>query len=150
MKVISVRKNPEYKDKAIAYFQKSWPEVWAIIYEDSISHSITAKNALPQWYLLILDEEIIGCAGLITNDFISRGDLYPWVCALFIEEKHRGSSYGSLLIDYAKSEAKEAGFDHVYLSTEHIGLYEKYGFEYIGQGYHPWGEASRIYGIKLK
>ena len=26
-----------------------------------------------------------------------------------------------------------------------IKLYEKYGFEYSGIGYHPWGESSRIY-----
>ncbi len=87
MKVISVRQNPEYKEKAIKFFQKSWSEISPIIYEDCISNSIAAEQSLPQWYLLEKDEEIIGCAGLITNDFISRMDLYPWLCALKITEE---------------------------------------------------------------
>ncbi len=147
--IISVRKNPDYKNKAIAYFQKSRESVLPIIYEDSITHSIKARNALPQWYLLEKKDEIIGCAGLITNDFISRGDLCPWICAIFIEEEHRGNAYGSLLMEKAKDDAKRAGFSHVYLCTSHVGYYEKYDFTYIGQGYHPWGEESRIYGSEL-
>ena len=149
MRIISVRENPDIKDEAIAYFQRSWQDVRPVIYENCISHSITAKNSLPQWYLLEKESEIIGCAGLITNDFISRADLYPWICAIFIEEEHRGNAYGSLLIDKAKIDTKKAGFEYVYLSTEHVGFYEKYGFRYIGQGYHPWGEESRIYELKL-
>ena len=149
MNIISIRKHPEYKDEAISYFQEKWPSVLPIIYEDCINHSINAKNSLPQWYLLKKGHDTIGCAGLITNDFISRGDLYPWINALFIDENHRGHAYGSLLIDQAKADAKEFGFDYVYLSTEHVGYYEKYGFSYIGNGYHPWGGESRIYEIKL-
>ncbi|WP_019668589.1 GNAT family N-acetyltransferase [Eudoraea adriatica] len=150
MKIISIRENPDYKDIAIKYFQQSWKSVLPIIYEDCITHSINARNSLPQWYLLDKDNEIIGCAGLITNDFISRGDLYPWINALFIDEKHRGNAYGSLLLEYARTDAKEAGFEYLYLCTEHIGYYEKYGFKYIGQGYHPWGEESRIYELEIK
>ncbi len=63
-------------------------------------------------------------AGLITNDFISRMDLYLWICAVYVEEAHRGNNYGSLLIDKAKRDAKEAKFDYLYLSTDHIGYYE--------------------------
>jgi hypothetical protein len=73
MKIISVRENPDYKNKAIEYFQRSWKSVLPIIYEDCITHSIGAKNSLPQWYLLKKDDEIIGCAGLITNNSISHG-----------------------------------------------------------------------------
>ncbi len=149
MNIISVRDRPDIKDTAIAYLQKSWPEVLPIIYEDCISHSIGARDSLPQWYLLEKDEDIIGCAGLITNDFISRGDLYPWFCAVFIEEEHRGHAYSTRLIDKAKSDAKSFGYKYLYLCTSHIGLYEKFGFSYIGDGYHPWDESSRIYEIEL-
>ncbi|MGX1930355.1 GNAT family N-acetyltransferase [Flagellimonas sp. 2504JD4-2] len=150
MRILSVRNKPEIKNAAIQYFQNAWPSVLPIIYEDCISHSIGAKHPLPQWYLLENGDDIIGCAGLISNDFISRGDLYPWICALFIEEKHRGNGYASLLMEKAKSDAIAAGFEDIYLSTQHVGYYEKHGFEYVGQGYHPWGEESRIYGLRLK
>jgi len=150
MNIISIREHPEYKDRAIAYFQKSWPSVQPIIYEDCITHCIGARNPLPQWYLLFDKSDIIGCAGLITNDFISRGDLYPWVCALFIEEDHRGNSYGSVLLDRLKIDTRKLGFKYLYLSTSLLGYYEKYGFRYLAQGYHPWGEQSRIYECKLE
>lgn len=149
MKIISVRENPEYADRIIAYLQQSWSEVSPVMYDDSVRHTIDAVNPLPQWYVLEKDGELIGCAGLITNDFISRMDLYPWLCALFIAEKQRGSASGLLLIDRAKQDAKNAGFKHLYLCTDHIGYYEKYGFKYIGDGYHPWEEQSRIYEIAL-
>jgi N-acetylglutamate synthase-like GNAT family acetyltransferase len=145
MRIISIRENPEYMSIAIKYFQNKWPSVYPVIYEDSITHAITSDMPLPQWYLLEKDGEIIGCAGLITNDFISRMDLYPWICALYIDEKHRGNAYSTLLLEKSKHDAAKAGFKNIYLSTDHIGLYEKYGFDYIGQGYHPWEEESRIY-----
>lgn len=149
MKIISVRQNPEYKDRAAKYFQESWSEISPVIYEDCISNSIKATQSLPQWYLLEKDEKIIGCAGLITNDFISRMDLYPWICAIFIDEEHRGNGYASLLIDKAKEDTKLHGFTYLNLCTDHTGYYEKYGFVYIGQGYHPWEEESRIYQIEV-
>lgn len=144
MKIISVKETPGYKDKAIDYISSKW-SASRIIYDDCISHCLTSPSPIPQWYLLEKENEIIGCAGLVTNDFISRMDLYPWVCAVFIEEKHRGNAYGSLLLEQAKEDTRKAGFHSLYLCTDHIGLYEKYGFRYIGQGYHPWNEESRIY-----
>lgn len=148
MKIISVRENPEYKDIAIDYISSKW-EAPRILYEDCITHCIGAANPLPQWYLLEKEGQVIGCAGLITNDFISRMDLYPWLCALYIDEAHRGKTYAKLLIEKAKSDAVAKGFHYLYLCTDHTGYYEKYGFRFIGHGYHPWEEESRIYEISL-
>lgn len=149
MQIISVRENPSYTNQAIAYFQEAWKEISPKIYEDCISHSLDAAQDLPQWYLLQKDEKIIGCTGLITNDFISRMDLYPWLCAMFIDEPYRGNNYGSLLIERAAGDAKSFGFKYLNLCTDHIGYYEKFGFTYIGEGYHPWEETSRIYQLSL-
>lgn len=150
MKVISVKENPEYISEAITYFQLKWAsETTMMLYENSIKHATDLANPFPQWYLLLNEEEVIGCAGLIPNDFISRMDLYPWLCALYIEEKYRGNAYGTLLIEKAKVDAKAHGFNHLYLCTDHLGYYEKYDFTYVGNGHHPWGEHSRIYKLKL-
>lgn len=146
MQIISVKQQSEWKDRAIAYFQQKWANEQSMkVYEDCITHCITSDSPLPQWYLLLDGEEIIGCTGLITNDFISRMDLYPWICAVYVEESHRGHGYSNLLLERAQADAKTSGFKHIYLCTDHIGLYEKSGFEYVGTGYHPWGESSRIY-----
>lgn len=146
MTIISVRQQPHYAKEAIEYFKKHWAtENSEKVYEDCIENCLQATSPLPQWYLLCDGQTIIGCAGLITNDFISRMDLYPWLCALYVEPEYRGRSRGSLLIDHIKADTKENGFSHLYLCTDHVGYYEQYGFDYIGQGYHPWGESSRIY-----
>lgn len=150
MKIISVRQNPAYMDAAIRYFQDHWAsEDSAMVYDDCIRHCIGAEAPLPQWYLLYDGERIIGCVGMITNDFISRMDLYPWLCALYIEEDCRGHAYGSLLIEQCKQDAKLAGFSKLYLCTDHVGYYEHYGFTRIGTGYHPWGETSGIFEADL-
>ena len=151
MKVISVRENPENVFEFIKYFQNKWAsEESMAVYEDCIKNCITSKSPLPNWYLLKNENEIIGCVGLITNDFISRMDLYPWLCALFIEEKYRGNNYGKLLIDRCVEDTKKMGFESLYLSTDHIGYYEHFGFQYMAEGFHPWGESSRIYMRVLK
>ena len=74
-------------------------------------------------------------------------DLYPWLVALFIDEDHRGNEYAQLLIQKVISDTQKMGFKKLYLKTDHIGLYEKYGWIYIGDGYEPEGTRSRIYEI---
>jgi GNAT superfamily N-acetyltransferase len=146
MNVVNIRENPQYKEAAINYIQKKWAsEASKPVYEDCISRSIVTDSPLPIWYLLMVNDRVIGCVGLITNDFISCMDLWPWLCAMYIEEEYRGNNYGSLLINELKKDAKRAGFSKVYLSTDHTGYYEKYGFEYLCTGFHPWGESSRVY-----
>lgn len=151
MKVISAREEGACFEKIKWYLKSKWAYNRAMenIYEDCFANCRKTVSPLPQWYVLMEKERIIGCAGLITNDFISRMDLYPWVCSLYIEEDRRGRGLGELLLNRAKADARKAGYRHLYLCTDHVGYYEHYGFTYIGKGYHPWDESSRIYDCKL-
>ncbi|MEH6841796.1 GNAT family N-acetyltransferase, partial [Priestia megaterium] len=79
MEIINVREHVEYQDKAIKYIQNKWANENTLkLYEDCITHSLKTDNSRPIWYLLENTGEIIDCAGLISNDFISRMDLWPW------------------------------------------------------------------------
>lgn len=146
MNVISIQKQPEYKEQAIDYFQNVWAkDATEMVYKDCIKHTGEGLFNLPQWYLLMNDQQIIGCAGLITNDFISRMDLFPWLCALYIHPDFRGNNLAVYLIEQAKKDTKEASLKKLYLSTDHIGYYEKFDFTFLDFGYHPWNGKSRIY-----
>ena len=147
MKIVSVLEAPELLERAIVFFQKHWAsEASRPVYDDCIRHCAVP---LPQWYLLLDGDAIIGGAGLIANDFISRHDLYPWLCGLIIESEYRGCAYGSLLIERVKADAEKLGFPRLYLCSDHVGYYERYGFARIGTGHHPWGEASGIFVTEL-
>ena len=149
MDMISVRQVPELAPRAIAYFQRHWATAETLMmYEDAINRSLGAANPLPQWYLLVENDRILGCAGLIINDFISRGELYPRLCALYVEEAQRGRGYGAKLIEHVAAETRRLGFPQLHLCTDLEGYYERNGFVYNGL-VSPPGEASRVYSRVL-
>ncbi|NLC44947.1 MAG: GNAT family N-acetyltransferase [Clostridiales bacterium] len=59
-------------------------------------------------------------------------DLLPWLCALYVEEPERGKYFGSKLLEHGRQEALKLGFNKVYLCTDHIGYYVKYGWSFFG------------------
>ena len=150
MKIISIRQEPDYKKIAAKYIHSKWGnETNYQLYEDSIFNCASTNESVPYWYLLEEDHQIVGCIGLIDHDFINRIDLSPWLCSLYIEKSHRGKSLGVLLIEQVKKDAAKKGFKKVYLCTEMNNFYEKYGFHYIGDGFCPTGEPSKIYETHL-
>ena len=148
MEIVSLRRHPEMLEQFVAYFTEHWgkPE----IYRDCMAASVKTSSPLPQWFLAVEENKPVGCVGLITNDFISRMDLSPWLCALFVEEKMRGCGLGAKLIQTVAECAEQTGFREIFCCTDHVGYYERSGFEFLGTGYHPWNETSRIYRKTLR
>ncbi len=144
--IASVRENPNILESSIAFFQDKWADTNSMkMYEHAISSSLHSDNFFPQWFVGTIESKIMACCGIINNDFISRGDLYPWLCALYVEEEYRGNGYARKMIAHAKSACKNAGFKKLYLCTHLEDFYERVGFSFLDYGYHPWGEKSRIY-----
>jgi len=146
LKILAIRDNHDYLQRAVDYFTAKW-KIDRRIYNDCLGNSLTTSSPLPRWYLMLKDESIVGGYGLITNDFISRQALFPWLCALYIEEAYRGRQLGAKLLEHGKAEAAKLGYKKVFLSTDLGSYYEKYGWKFIAKGFHPWEAESFIYEI---
>ena len=69
MQIISVRENPEWTETVISYFQKRWAgENSMMVYDDCIRHCLGAASPLPQWYLLVDGDKIVGGA-VMTKEY---------------------------------------------------------------------------------
>lgn len=145
--IINVRHYSRGLEAAARYFNAAWPGIDTAFYLDAMQHSYGENSPLPQFYLMLEDDRVIGCYGLAVNDFISRHDLYPWFVALYIDKDRRGRALGSLLLNHALGEAAALGFNTLYLTTDHDGYYEKYGWTRIEDGFERDGAPARIYAI---
>jgi N-acetylglutamate synthase-like GNAT family acetyltransferase len=150
IEIVNVKEYPGGIEEAVRYIHGKWGSAENYdFYYDAVLHSSEPGKALPKFFLLLKDGRITGCYGLITNDFVSRHDLYPWFACLYVEEEERGQQLGRLMMEHAAKEAGESGFSMMYLVTDHEGYYEKYGWRRIEDGYDHKGTSARIYEMAL-
>ena len=96
-------------------------------------------------YLLTEGDKLISFLTLTERDCIDAPEYTPWIGFVHTAPEYRGQRRIGKLIDHACAVAREYGAARVYLATDHIGLYEKYGFSYLENRVDREGEDSRIY-----
>jgi RimJ/RimL family protein N-acetyltransferase/GNAT superfamily N-acetyltransferase len=145
-RILSMREHPGGIDEAIDYYHAKWGgKDNRDFFEDAIRHTGPFPQNIPQFFVLLKGECIVGCCGLIMNDFVSRHDLYPWLCGLYIEPRERGGGLGNMLMLHAEREAALAGYRELYITTDHTGYYERYGWAFVGTAYEISGAETRVY-----
>lgn len=143
--IIRLADQPERKEQAAQWFHEKWGIPLAA-YLESMEECLTGKGPVPQWYVAVEDDRIIGGMGVIENDFHDRKDLAPNVCAVYTEEDRRGRGVAGALLNDVCEDMKQRGIDTLYLLTDHDSFYERYGWEFLcmAQG-DGEGEMSRMY-----
>ncbi len=99
--------------------------------------------------MLTENNKLIAFCTLAEKDDVQPTDLTPWVGFLYTFPSYRGKGYAKELISYAENLAKSDGKSNLYISTNHIGLYEKYGYEFYSFANDVNGEETRVYRKKL-
>ena len=125
-----IQEQPECKQEAAQWFHEKWG-IPLKAYIDSIDECLQCKGAVPRWYLVLHEDRLIAGAGVIENDFHDRKDLTPNVCAVYVEEAYRNQGIAGELLDFVCKDMRAAGIATLYLVTDHIGFYERYGWEFL-------------------
>jgi GNAT superfamily N-acetyltransferase len=126
---ITLREKPQLKEKAAEWFHQKWG-VPKEAYLECMEAYLNGETEYG-WYLCMDDDNIIGGMGVIENDFHDRKDLSPNVCAVYTEDEYRCKGIAGQLLDMVVEDMKSKGITPLYLVTDHIGFYERYGWEFL-------------------
>lgn len=115
-------------------------------------HSINTDR-LPRTYVALIGKKAVGMYQLsISDDLKCRPDLYPWLINVYVDEKFRGKNVCGKMMQSVYENAKKAGMKELYLYTGHVGLYEKYGWKFMGEEktFKADSPTVRLYFLNLR
>lgn len=126
---ITLRERPELKNDAARWFHQKWgvpTEAYLACMDDYLT-----KETEYGWYLCLDGDRIVGGMGVIENDFHDRKDLAPNVCAVYTEEDYRCKGIAGHLLNMVVEDMRGKDISPLYLITDHVGFYERYGWEFL-------------------
>lgn len=94
--------------------------------------------------------EPVGFCTLSEKDELDPKYSYsPLIGFVFVDEVHRGRRISGRMIEKVLEYAKSIGYDKVYIMSGERGLYEKYGFSYMGDYESIYGGTDQLFVISL-
>ena len=128
--ISNLREHPGLLDQAAKWFHAKWG-IPLEAYRESMKQCLQCSSPVPQWYVAMDGDTIIGGLGVIENDFHNRKDLTPNVCAVYVEEAHRCQGIAGALLNHVCEDMAAFGMDTLYLLTGHTSFYERYGWQFL-------------------
>ena len=147
MEIQMMQKGHDLWDKTILFAQScSW----------KAGHSLAERmklNIFKDWERVVVaveNETIAGYCTFSERDELSEEyDYSPFIGFVFVDEQHRGKRISEKMIQKILSYAKSIGYQTVYIMSGEQGLYEKYGFEKIGDFHTIYGTTDQLFHIGL-
>ena len=93
--------------------------------------------------ILVDNNNLIGFISMFPYD--GNDEFYPWYATMFVKKEYRGLGYSKVLNDAILEVAKKRGFKELYLKTELINYYEKFGAKFVSN----LNEKERILKFEL-
>ena len=146
MKVYNILEKKEYLNEVLDLELKEW----GTYSEDNLTKKINKVNELLKLdnfaKLILLDKDnLIGFISLFPTDGEERKDLTPWYATMYVKKEYRGKGYSKILNDALLNYAKEKGYQKIYLKTDLINYYEKFGAIYL----EDLNNGEKLYYIDL-
>lgn len=133
MKIIKINNNKKYLTEyaTLCYLEWSNKEKKMEDYvKDKVDKLLKGNNIIFILGLLV-DDILIGFISLLTSDGDEEKELTPWYATMYVKENYRKLGYSKILNEALLKEAKLLNFDRVYLKSNLVNYYEKFGAIFI-------------------
>ena len=137
MKIIEITNNEKYMKEYFELCSLEWGQKRS---EDEIDDYANKKvfeiiNGINDKVMCVLglinNDTLIGFISLFKYDGCERRDLTPWYATMYVKKEYRGMGYSKMLNDAILKKAKKIGYNKVYLKSDLVNYYEKFGAKYI-------------------
>lgn len=134
LEIYNIKERREFLREIAELTQKEWGS--KVNSKDEFENKINKKickivnnlnNPLYCKLLLLENSVLIGFISIFPTDGNERNDLSPWYSTMFVKEEYRGKGYSKILNQAILKEAQKRGFKKIYLKTNLINYYEKFG-----------------------
>ena len=95
-------------------------------------------------FLLMDGKILVSFLTLTGQDAVRDERMTPWIGFVYTRPEYRGFRHAGKLLAHAEGLAGKMGHGRVYIATDHVGLYEKYGYRYLENRIDFWGDDSRV------
>ena len=123
--------------------------LYSLLRDGKLKQTVGQTALLP----MLIEEQtnkLVSYCTFAPLDDIQPTELSPWIGFVYTFPEYRGHRYMGQLLHYAESLATVMGKPYTYISTGHIGLYEKYGYEFYKICKDIGGDDSRVYRKALQ
>lgn len=151
MKIYNIKDKMEYLEEIALLTQKEWGKYSN---EEEFKNKVNIKinkikNNLDNPYycklILLDDDKLVGFISMFETDGEERQDLKPWYATMYVKKEYRGKGYSKILNDAILKEAKNRGFNKLYLKSDLLNYYEKFGAIYM----EDLSNGEKLYYIDL-
>ncbi len=149
MKIVPLYAVPQHEQQVTDWLWQAFGTPDSRNFFASIVTTSKREGEIPLTFVAVEGEKLVGTVGLWRCDLISRQDLYPWLAALYIDENQRGYGLGAELQQHVIEHARELGYPYLYLYSACKGYYERFGWQYIGDGLDYPNTPVHLYQFTL-
>jgi N-acetylglutamate synthase-like GNAT family acetyltransferase len=92
----------------------------------------TTHGRIPETFVALEDNTLLGTASIIEHDMSTRMELSPWMASVYVAPEFRNKGVGSALVRTVMQEAGRLGLQKLYLITpDKGGFYSRLGWQVI-------------------
>ena len=130
--ISNLRRQPEFFDSVADRIWQAWwqPNGYPLAYIEERLAENMRDTPIPLALVAHHSGTFLGTASLIASDLDERPDFTPWVAAVWVEERARGTGIGAALVERATQTCFALGFARAYLCARPrmTRFYERLGW----------------------
>ena len=136
MNIYNLQDKQEYIDEVVRLEHEEWASNKNENKEERIERK---KTRIKQMFsdksfcklILVDDNQLIGFISIFPEDCDEEKELSPWYATMYVKKEYRNHGYSKILNQAILEEARNRGFKTIYLKTDLINYYEKFGAIFI-------------------